>query len=129
MSRENVELVRSMYEAYLAGNFEAALSFFHPNAELDLSARGNTAVGRGPQGITKVVTSWTESWDDYSERIEEIRDLGDLVCVVSTQRGRGKGSGIEISHPWAFLVRVEDGLIARMTAYPDIDAALEAARG
>jgi uncharacterized protein len=127
MSQENIEVVRRMYEAYTAGDFETALAEFQPDAEVDLSARGYTAVGKGSEGITRVVSSWTESWDEYSERLDEIHDLGDRVLVLATQRGRGKGSGIEVSSQWGFLVELRAGRIARLTAYRDRASALEAA--
>ena len=91
--------------------------------------RGDVGVARGRDAIRdEAVNPWLNSWDDYREEIDEIRDLGDRVLLVVTQRGRGKGSGIEISNQWAFLVEVRDGLIARQVAYADTASALEAAR-
>jgi ketosteroid isomerase-like protein len=128
MSRENVELVRRAFDAYVAGDAERALDHFHAEGQVDLSIRGDVGVATGRQEIAESVAEWIATWDEYSEEIDEIRDLGDdRVLVMETQRGRGKGSGIEISNQWAFLVEVRDGLIARVTGYADIDSALEAA--
>ena len=128
MSRENVEVVRSAFEAYVGGDGERALDYFHPDGQLDLSIRGDVGVATGRQEIADSTTGWVASWDEYSEEVEEILDLGeDLILVVTTQRGRGKGSGIEISNQYGFLAEVRDGLIARVTGYPNRAAALEAA--
>jgi ketosteroid isomerase-like protein len=50
-----------------------------------------------------------------------------VLLVVTTQRGRGKGSGIEISNQWGFLVQVRDGLITSVKGYRDVESALVAA--
>ena len=59
--------------------------------------------------------------------IAEIRDLGSQVCVVATQYGRGKGSGVEVEQIYAFLCEVEGDNITNITYYPDATEALEAA--
>ena len=53
-------------------------------------------------------------------------DLGSQVCVVSTQHGRGKGSGIETQYRYAVLYEVRGQQITRMTLYPGRAEALEA---
>jgi len=45
------------------------------------------------------------TWEDWREEIEEIRDLGTQVYVASTQRGRGKGSGIAVENVSATSLR------------------------
>jgi ketosteroid isomerase-like protein len=51
--------------------------------------------------------------------IEECRDLGDEVLVLATQRGRGKGSGVEVEARYAMLYGIRDGEIVSFTLYPD----------
>jgi ketosteroid isomerase-like protein len=129
MSRENVELVREMYEAYLAGDAKRSLAFFHPDVEVDFSVRVDIGVTRGRDAVAQVVSSWIATWDEYTEELREIRDLGDQVCVVAMQRGRGKGSGVELSTEFASLYEIRDGMVTRITMYSDLASALEAARG
>ena len=128
MSRENVELVRRMYDAYLRGDAEGALEFFHPDVELDFSVRVDTSTGRGREDLARIVGSWAASWDGYREEIDEILDLGSEVCVAATQRGRGKGSGVELENRFAGLYEIHDGQITRVRMYMDLQTALEAAR-
>ena len=122
-----MEIVKRTFEAYIQGDAEQALRHLHPEVVIDFSVRGDTTAQRGRDQATSVVTEWTSSWDDYREELDEIRDLGDQVLVVTTQTGRGKGSGIEITTKTAALVVVEDGLITRWTGYADRSDALEAA--
>jgi ketosteroid isomerase-like protein len=126
MSRENVELVGQMYESYLQGDMERALAYFHPDVKVDLSVRVDTAVGKGREELGRVVGSWVGTWDGYSETLDELRDLGDKVCVVGTQRGRGKGSGVELAQRFAGLYEVRDGLITSLTMYGSVDEAIAA---
>ncbi len=127
MSRENVEVVRRMYEAYLAGDVDRALAHFHPDVAADFSVRGDTGPTEGRQALSQTVASWVGTWDDYSEQVEEIHDLGDTVCVIATQRGRGRGSGVEIDNRWGQLYTIENGLITSVTMYDSPARALEAA--
>jgi ketosteroid isomerase-like protein len=127
MSQRSVEIVREMYAAYLAGDVDRALAHFHPDVAADFSVRGDTGPTRGRDALSETVMTWLGTWDDYSEQIEEIRDLGDTVCVTARQRGRGKGSGVEIENRWGQLYTVEDGLITSLTMYESPARALEAA--
>jgi len=126
MSRENVEIVRRMYEAFHGGDAAGALECFHPDVVVDASRRVDVEVGHGRDELTAIIAGWIEAWDDWREEIEEIRDLGSHVYVVATQRGRGKGSGIEIETRYALLYEVEGNKISRMTLYDDPADALEA---
>lgn len=128
MSEENVQIVQRMYAAYQAGDAEDALSHFAPDVLVDASTlRPDIGAGRGREHVAAVVTSWTESWEDWHDEIEHLRDLGDNVLVVSLQRGRGKGSGIEIEARYALLYEVRDGQITTMRMYGSSADALEAA--
>jgi ketosteroid isomerase-like protein len=74
-----------------------------------------------------IVAEWFETWDDWREEVEEIRDLGQRVLVISTQSGRGKESGLEWANRFAMLYELEAGKITRWTIYDDPRAALDAA--
>ena len=127
MSEENLRIVMQMYEAYLAGDVDRALAYFHPDVAADFSVRGDTAPTKGRDALSETVATWVSTWDDYSERIEDVRDIGNTVCVIATQTGRGKGSGVETETTWGQLYTVHNGLIASVTMYASPTEALEAA--
>ena len=127
MSQENVQIVRRMYDAYLAGDADRAMAFFHPDVRADFTVRGDTGVRQGREALSEIVATWVGTWDDYTERIDEVRDLGDKVCVIATQSGRGKGSGVALENEFAQLYEVEDGLITSVTLYMSPADALESA--
>jgi ketosteroid isomerase-like protein len=130
MSEGNVEVVRRMYTAFHRGDFDGALSHFDPNVLVDASkARpDDVAIGTGRERVIRIVTSWVTAWDAWREEIEEIRDLGNgRVLVLSVQRGRGKGSGVEVQARWAVVYELDGGVITSMRIYPHSEEGLKAA--
>lgn len=128
MSEDNLEIVRSMYEAFHAGDVDGALNHFHPNVFVDTgSARPDMSAGRGREYLAATVGSWAATWDGWREEIAEIRALGGEVLVVSVQRGRGKGSGIEVEVRYGILYEVAGNAIVSVRMYGTAAEALEAA--
>ena len=127
MSEENVEVVRRMYAAFYRGDGESALAAFDRDVVLDASHRVDGRIGRGREEMATILAEWLGAWEDWREEIEDIRDVGDRVLVITTQRGRGKGSGAEFENRFGMLYELRDGAIVRWTVYDDPARALEAA--
>jgi ketosteroid isomerase-like protein len=128
MSEENVEVVRRMYNAFHSGDADGALAHFDPEVVVDASkARPDGGRGQGREQLNVIVAAWMGTWDEWHEEIEEMRDLGSQVLVLSVQRGRGKGSGVEVEARYALLYDVHGGKITRLVMYADQAQALEAA--
>jgi ketosteroid isomerase-like protein len=127
MSQANVDIVRRMYEAFQAGDADRALAHFDRDVLVEASGRVDTGAGRGREAVSTLVGSWVGAFDDWSEEIEEVRDLGDHVCVVATQRGRGKETGLRVEYRYAVLYEIRGDKVTRMTMHPDPETALEAA--
>lgn len=127
MSQENVEIVSRMHEAFARGDAAAALSYVSPAVVTDPRHRVDGRVGHGHDDTDAILGEWLSTWDEWSQEIEEIRDLGDRVLVIDTQSGRGKGSGIEWDGRFAHLYEVQRGKITRWTMYDDLPAAYDAA--
>jgi uncharacterized protein len=128
MSEENVEVVRRMYNAFHSGDADGALAHFDPEVVVDASkARPDGGRGQGREQLNVIVAAWMGTWDEWHEEIEEMRDLGSQVLVLSVQRGRGKGSGVEVEARYALLYDVHGGKITRLVMYADQAQAVEAA--
>jgi uncharacterized protein len=125
MSQENVEIVRAMYEAFSCGDAEGALAYISPEVVIDATHRVDGRIGQGHEEMTKILAEWLGTWDAWREEVKEVRDLGNRVLVLSTQYGRGKGSGLEVESPFAMLYEIEGGKISRWTIYDDPAKALE----
>ena len=128
MSQENVEIVRRMYEAFHAGDAEGTLSYFDQNVLVDTGdARPDLSVGKGREYLGSVVSSWAAAWEGWRDEVAEMRDLGSRVLVVSVQRGRGKGSGVDVEARYAILYDVAGGAIVSVRMFGTVAEALEAA--
>ena len=127
MSQENIEIVKAMYEAFYAGDFDGALAYFDPDVRFDASARVDGGVGHGREEFFAMVEEWVGGWEEWSQWIEEMRDLSSQVCVVTIEHGRGKGSGIEVEDHWAVLYEIEGDKISSMRLFTTTAEALETA--
>ena len=120
MSQENVEIVRR----FLNADVDEALRYADPgivwNPVEELATHGHDAVRAD-------VAHWKSVWDDYELILEEFTDMGDRVLATVRQRGRGKGSGIEIDARFYDLYTLRDGKIVRMDQFSERSEAREAA--
>jgi ketosteroid isomerase-like protein len=124
---QSVEVVRRMYAAREDGDGEGVLACFHSGVVLDPRPRMDSGIVVGREELVRVIGEWTGEFDDWREEIHEIRDLGSQVYVVATQRGRGKGSGIDVETLYALLYEVSGDQITRITLFRDPAEALAAA--
>ena len=130
MSRENVEVVRRGWDAWIRGDIDALFKTFHPAVEWDTTnyeGWPEDEVYRGHDGVRRFFEEWLASWDRYETGVEEYIDAGgDRVLVLCWQRGFGPDSQAPVQMDFAQLCTVQDGLILRMEAYSDRSEALEA---
>lgn len=129
MSRENVEVVRKLYDLG-AGNLEAGLGLelFDPDIEW-LPASQSVLSASSYRGHAGVRDFWNElmsAWEEYLVEPQEFLDLGDQVVVVQRIRARSQ-RGLEISEVWSSLFTLRDGVIVRFRGFTDRDGALAAA--
>jgi ketosteroid isomerase-like protein len=125
MSQENVDVVRRMYEAFHSGDAETSLGEFDPDVVVDHSVRPDGGIGRGREFLATSIGAWVGTFEDWSEEIDEIRDLDDHgVLVLLTQRGRGKGSGVEVATPYGVLFEVSAGKITSLRLFATREQAL-----
>jgi ketosteroid isomerase-like protein len=78
----------------------------------------------GWAAVRGFVEDWFASYEEYEFEAEETLDLGNGVGFrVPIQKGRPVGSTGEVQLRYAAVGVWEDGKFARITNYPDIDAA------
>lgn len=116
-----------MYEAFSRGDAQTALTYFDPQVVIDATHRVDGRIGQGREEMSAILTEWLGAWDDWREEIEEVRDLDSQVLLVTNQRGRGRGSGVDWEHRFWMLFEIQAGRITRWTIYDDAQEALEAA--
>ena len=131
MSQRDVDIVLAQFAATNERAFERAMSFYAEDVELEVKA--DAFLERGTFSGREAVGEWFGNWfatfePGYHFDITEARDLGGVVLLVASHRGRGRASGAEVYGETAYLYTVHDGQIVRAELYRDRPAALEAAQ-
>jgi ketosteroid isomerase-like protein len=129
MSEQNVALVRSIYDAFAAGDIAGVVGRMSPDmvwneAENFPYADGNPY--RGADAILGGVFARLGSeWDGFAAVPEEFLDAGDAVVVLGRYHGTCKATGQAMDAQMAHVWRVADGKAERFQQYTDT---LQAAR-
>lgn len=133
MPRANVELVRRLY-AELAGEGsprdfdqrltdEALSRFLDPEVEWVPMSDSLLAVEsyRGFAGVRRFWSEFLSAWDSYGVELLDVHDAGDQVAAVVHVAGRTHALELDETH--SSLLTVRDGLVVRVQAYADPEAA------
>ena len=127
MSQENVEIVRRMWDAFLAAEFETALSFYAPDVEWDGTNLPDGQIGRGHEAILDHVARWAEAWDNWTVEVERIVEAGSHQVVLFMREQGQSDSGLTMDERHAELYTLRDGKIVRRQGFSDPSQALKAA--
>jgi ketosteroid isomerase-like protein len=120
-SSENLDLVRSIFQAWERGDFSSA-EWADP--EIEYSTVGGPEPGSSTAD-TQLLRSFLSVWDDYRTEAEEYRQLdSERILVLARSSGRGKISGLEIAQPRANLFHIRRGKVTRAVFYWDREQAL-----
>ena len=127
MSRENVDLVRSLYAAWERGDFSSA-EWAHPEIEWVIADGPTPGSWTGLAGMLESSRDLMDVWENYRARADEYRQLDDeRVLVLIQYSGRGKTSGLELGQmgaEGAHLFHLRDGKVTRFVRYLDRKRAL-----
>jgi ketosteroid isomerase-like protein len=142
MSKENVEIVRSVFEPFNGFNL-AAIDWdveairemlgraYSPDIELTTLASGlGSGVNefyRGLEGLVRYLGEWLEPFSEYYVENLDYVAAGECVLIPSRQWGIGAGSGARVELRLTTLFELRDGRIARVHQYDTLNEALEAA--
>ena len=131
MSRENVEVVRRIFEAGNKRDSATALALYDPALVFDVSrlegADFEEGVFHGHDGLRRWFREWFAAWETVSNDLEQLIDAGDSVVSVTTQRSRGRASGVEVELKQYAVWTIEGGKVTRVTWFQTRDEALGAA--
>jgi ketosteroid isomerase-like protein len=131
VSRENVEIVRGIYDGW-ASNDAQTLDLIDPEIEIHPDPRsawpGIESVYQGHAGLTRYLASIYDAFAEYRAEAEDILDAGDQVVTLAIERARGKQSGVPVeirytAHVWT----IRDRRATRLDVNWDRDDALKAA--
>ena len=127
MSAENVKFVLDGYARFNAGEREAGLWFFTPDAEYQVAREDpDAAIHRGIDAVRGQFARWVEAYPDLIVEPLEARESGDKVFLWVRFSGHGEGSGAPVEMELAHVLTMRDGKVARTVEYFDRAEALEA---
>ena len=121
MSQENVAVVRSSFELFFQGEFDAWLETIDPDIGWDISAHPLPDVpnqGRGREAFaTDMFATYLSGWNDYSAEIREAVEAGDdnvLVVLHETATMRQTGVTLDRDLVQLWTVRGRRGTFLRV---------------
>jgi ketosteroid isomerase-like protein len=128
MSEENVEMVRSIYEALNRGDLDAVFRDMAPDFELTTPPGGpNSGTYRGREKCEGYLRDLLTPFEAWAVQPEEFFETGDQVVVVYKVRARPKGSSAEIEIRNGALWTIQDSKRVSMRFFSKPEEALEAA--
>ena len=128
LSRQNVDTVRGILEAFNRGDMHGFLDMCDPDIEWDLSQRLiDPESYRGHEGIKKFLEQLLDAWEEAPlMEAEELIDAGDQVVAFVRVHGRGKGSGAAVEARIAQVWTIRGEKATRLEYYGDRTKALNA---
>jgi ketosteroid isomerase-like protein len=124
---DTLERARAFCESIERREFHAALSIFGPDPVWDMSGVG-LGPSKGLGEIRDLLEDWSLAYDEWRIAFDEFLDLGEgVVFAIVTERGRLAGSSGRLHLRYAVVALFEDGKLAKISAYKDIEQARAAA--
>ena len=128
MSRENVKVVRELYDAFNEGDMDAMLAGFSDEFEYVSTGvfPGLDPVYEGREGWQKFWRDFRGAWESLTVRTDELHDCGDRVACVFTFDAHGR-DGVHVTRRIGNVWTLRSGQVTRVQAFADPAKALEAA--
>jgi uncharacterized protein len=121
----NAAIVRRMFEAFAAGDVEDLRHVLAPDAVWHIPGSGIASGDhQGVEAIVKALTLARSSPDhDYRPELIDIATSDRHAIAVYKARGERHGKTLELDQ--LVLMRIEDGIVVEVTAYPRSQSAFD----
>jgi ketosteroid isomerase-like protein len=128
VSRENVEIVRRLFEGFNERDVDALVGLSDPDCEwLPFRAQLEGIVYRGHEGIRLFVRDMDEDWAAFRIDPLEFHDGGERIAVIGRVRALGRGGSVDVDSRAGFSFELRSGRIMRLTSHSNPEGAIEAA--
>lgn len=127
MSRENVEIVRRVYDAANRNDWDAAFRDAHPEFEATFQRGPAAGTHRGRESLQTILLDQRAAFDSWIVEVLEVHESGERVVAIVRSRLRPKGSSAEFEFRNGHIWTIRDGTILSLVGYPSPEDALEAA--
>ncbi len=122
MSQENVDLIRSVYDAW--DKNESARDFIAKDIEY---VNPSYAVEQGIRRGRKSFAVVRDTYEDFRVDVERFLDAGDDVVVLAHYTASGRGSGVPVGGEHGYVWTVRGRQAVRFRWFQSHAEALEAA--
>jgi ketosteroid isomerase-like protein len=127
VSREKVEVVRAIYDAFNSGDTEAILELVDPAVSVEDRAVIDGATYEGRDGALRFLAFQADAFNAQSVELVELVDTTDEIVAVIRLRGEGPRSGVPLEGRFSHVWEVTGGVVRRLRVYVTKQEALEAA--
>ena len=127
MSREPVDVVRAMYDAFNRGDTDAILELADPAVSVEDHAVIDGATYEGREGVIRFLAFQAEAFNAQSAELEELIETGDDIVAVIRLRGEGPLSRVPLEGRFSHVWQIAGGMVRRLRVYASKQEALEAA--
>lgn len=133
MSRENVELVRGVYEAVARRDDASPYEVYAEDIVWDVSQTFGQAsllaqpVFNGHEGVRQFWREMVASFRTWDFEVEEIIDAGDRVLAVIRDHAVGRASGAPVQGRHVAVWTLSKGKIVRLQTFDERRRARQAA--
>jgi ketosteroid isomerase-like protein len=130
VSRRNVELLQAMMpgpdtdvanlfrdDSRFASTVDVLGDLFDPEVESVPAWRGAGTTYSGIDGFREMWLDWLEPWVTYRVQVDEMIEMGDSVVVLVRDRGRRRGTDVEVELISGSVWTFSDGRITRVVFY------------
>jgi ketosteroid isomerase-like protein len=128
VSRENVAIVRSGYEAWNRGDLDEIARLTDDSFEWhEASEVPGADMRRGRAEFDHYLRSFKNYWSKFEFEPMELRDLGDRVLAVVMERARSAHHDLEVSQVFVHMWTLRDGKAVRLEGFYEKADAIKAA--
>jgi ketosteroid isomerase-like protein len=118
VSRENVDLVRSAFEAWSAGDVEKAMSALDADVEWNMAEdEPDARTLHGQAEVLEMLGGWVESFEEFSSTPRSFIDGGEHVIVPITFAGRPRGGDTTVTIEETQVYTVQSGTVVRVREF------------
>lgn len=123
MSKENVDLTLSVYEAFAKGDINTVLDLLDPKVEWNeaenfIYADGSPYIGPTAvlEGVFKRIGN---EWEGFSSSLNEVLDAGETIVAHGYYSGTYSKNGRQVRAQFAHLFTFRAGKIVKFQQYTD----------
>lgn len=128
LPRDNVEIVRRVYEAWARDDFPGPSELIDPTIEyVNPTGAVESGIRRGVEAFTAAIEKVFEAWESWRMEPERLTAAGDQVAVAVRYQARGRATGIEVTGRESALWTIRDGKVVRYEWFHEPADAFEAA--